>query len=293
MQDNNEDNTLGKSSLSLIWRVIYPYIVYLGITIVIQLVMIIPEFIKIINTSIYSDYNQIYDELMNLVYQKAMLFSFISGIFTIPVLYLFFILDKKMYKDRHMIIHYVQLPLYYYIFAALLGVFACLSLNHFIDLTGIVNFSPVYQELVDNVFGGSFYITFLTSAIMAPILEELLFRGLIYKRLRVMCKPVVAAVISSLIFGITHGNLVQFIYAFMAGLLLAFVYEKYKNLWAPILFHFCANAVSLIGVDIIDGTYIIWIKIIMFILETAALLGMYQLINSKVNRKISPISDIK
>lgn len=275
--------------LKTIWRVLYPYLLYLTITIVVQAAMIIPECIRIIFQTDSTSYSQIYNQLMQLVYDKAMLLTLISGLMTIPVLYLFFYLDKKRAREMHMVVSYVPLSFYSYIYAALLGIFACLSLNNLIDLSGIVNFSPVYQELADKVFGGNQVITFLTSACMAPVLEELLFRGLIYKRLRFICKPAIAAVISSLAFGLTHGNLVQFVYAFLAGMLLAYVYEKYKNLWAPILFHFCANAVSILGADIIDGAYLIWVKIAMFVIETAALFLIYKIIDCKVNRQIKPI----
>jgi len=218
-----------------------------------------------------------------------MFLTFVSGLITIPVLYLFFFLDKKKYRDRHLVVSYEPLPFRLYIYSALLGIFACLSLNNLIDLTGIVNYSPMYQELADKVFGGDFFVAFLTTVCMAPILEELLFRGLIYKRSRTMCKPLVAAIISSLAFGITHGNLVQFLYAFFAGMLLAYVYEKYKNIWAPIIFHFCANLLSMIGADVIDGIHNIWIKLGLLVLESIALFVIYKIIDSKINRKIKPL----
>lgn len=277
------------SVLKTIWRVLYPYMVYLAITVVAETALIIPECIRLINNTDTTSYSQIYEELMRVVYDKAMLLTFISGLIAIPVLYLFYYLDKKRSRDMHMVVIYVPLPLHLYIYSALFGIFACLSLNNFIDLIGIINFSPIYQELADKVFGGSMIITFLTSVCMAPILEELLFRGLIYKRLRFVCKPIIAAIISSLAFGITHGNLVQFVYAFLAGMLLSYVYEKYKNIWAPILFHFCANAVSVLGADIIDGASIIWIKVVLFVIETVALFIIYKIIDSKVNRQIRPI----
>jgi len=275
--------------LKTIWRVLYPYIIYFTITVAIEILLIMPDCIRIIQNSQTTDYSQIFDELNRLIYDKAMFLTFVSGLITIPVLYLFYFLDKKKYRDKSMVVSYVPLPLRSYLYSALLGIFACLALNNLIDLTGIVNYSPIYQELANKVFGGDFYITFLTTVGMAPILEELLFRGLIYKRLRNTCKPITAAIISSLAFGITHGNLVQFLYAFLAGMLLAYVYEKYKNIWAPIIFHLCANTISMLGTDFIDGFHYIWIKIALLVLETAALFVIYKIIDCKVNRKIKPI----
>lgn len=277
------------STIRTIWRLLYPYIVYLAITVLVQMIMIIPEFIKLAKESTTTDYNELYDALMQLVYDKAMLYTFVSGIVAIPFLYLFFYLDKKRCNNNNMLVSYEPLLLRTYLYTALLGIGACLALNNLIDLSGLVNFSPVYQELADKVFGGGFWITFLASAIMAPILEELLFRGLIYKRLRFVCKPVTAGIISSVAFGITHGNLVQFVYAFFAGMLLAYVYEQYKNLWAPILFHFCANALSLAGSEVIVGNYDVKLKIALLIAETFAVISIYKMIGKKVNRQIKPV----
>ena len=275
--------------LKAIWRVLYPYIVYFTITVAIEIVLIIPDFIRIIKNSQTTEYSQIFYEINQLIYDKAMFLTFVSGLVTIPVLYLFFFLDKKKYRDRHMVVSYVPLPTLSYLYAALLGVFACLSLNNLIDITGIINYSPVYQEIENTFFGGKYFIVFLTSVCMAPILEELLFRGLIYKRLRNTCNSFVASIISSLAFGISHGNLVQFLYAFLAGMLLAYVYEKYKNLWAPILFHLCANTISVLGTGVIDGIQYIWFKVALLVIETAVLFVIYKIIDCKVNRKNKPI----
>ena len=56
----------------------------------------------------------------------------------------------------------------------------------------------------------------------------------------------VAAIISSLIFGIYHGNWIQAPYAMIIGLVCVFVYEKYKSIAAPIVFHMSANLFSVL-----------------------------------------------
>jgi len=54
----------------------------------------------------------------------------------------------------------------------------------------------------------------------------------------------VAVIISALMFGLYHGNLVQGIYAFIMGCLLALVYEWTGSFAAPVLFHMIANHLS-------------------------------------------------
>ena len=54
-----------------------------------------------------------------------------------------------------------------------------------------------------------------------------------------------AAILSSIIFGAFHGNMVQAVYAFLIGLVCVFVYEKYKSIVASIFLHISANMFSL------------------------------------------------
>ena len=93
----------------------------------------------------------------------------------------------------------------------------------------------------------------MASAIAPPIVEELLFRGLIFKRLRNVTPAVWAMVISGLVFGIIHGNLVQFVYAFPIGVILAFIYEIFKTIWAPVIFHVSANFISVMLTNFLPG----------------------------------------
>ena len=79
---------------------------------------------------------------------------------------------------------------------------------------------------------------------IAPIAEELLFRQVLYTRIKKIVPVWIAVLVSALFFGIYHGNLVQGLYAFIMGALLALVYEWTKSFAAPVLFHMVANHVS-------------------------------------------------
>ena len=80
-----------------------------------------------------------------------------------------------------------------------------------------------------------------TNCICIPILEELVYRGIIAGQLLVWRGPVVAMMVSSLLFGAMHLNLVQFMYAFLVGLALAYVYTKTNKLWIVIIAHGLTN----------------------------------------------------
>lgn len=81
--------------------------------------------------------------------------------------------------------------------------------------------------------------------IMAPIVEELLFRGAIQGHLlRKWKHPAGAIVLSSLIFGVVHGNWVQAPFAFVTGLALGWMYYRTGSLLPGILMHFVNNSAA-------------------------------------------------
>lgn len=83
-----------------------------------------------------------------------------------------------------------------------------------------------------------------TAVFVAPICEEIVFRGLFYPVMKKFSGPWVAAFCSGLIFAAAHGNLTVLLPLFLLGILLVFVYEKTGSIWAPIAVHFCFNAVT-------------------------------------------------
>jgi len=81
-------------------------------------------------------------------------------------------------------------------------------------------------------------------ALLGPILEELLFRGAITKKLLEKYSPKKAIILSALIFGIIHINPIQVISATLIGLLLAWIYYKTASLIPCILIHVINNSFS-------------------------------------------------
>lgn len=90
--------------------------------------------------------------------------------------------------------------------------------------------------------------------IMAPIVEELLFRGAIEGHLlRKWKHPAGAIVFSSLVFGVVHGNWVQAPFAFVIGLALGWMYYRTGSLFPGILMHFVNNSTAVLGFLITDN----------------------------------------
>lgn len=92
---------------------------------------------------------------------------------------------------------------------------------------------------------GLIILMLLTAIIIAPITEELLFRGLIYRFLKSRLSARMAMVISSVAFGAMHGNMLAFIPLTFLAMILTRSYERTGNLKVPILIHAFFNANTL------------------------------------------------
>ena len=91
----------------------------------------------------------------------------------------------------------------------------------------------------------------LGTGILVPIMEEIIFRHGVHKTIS-QSNIVVGYIISALVFGIMHGNIIQGTYAAILGFIFAVVLTKTDNLWYPILMHMAINSSSTIAMQTID-----------------------------------------
>lgn len=97
-------------------------------------------------------------------------------------------------------------------------------------------------ELQINVGRG--FWTILSLVLFAPVFEELICRGVVLGSLRSRYGVTIAWLVSSLFFGILHGQPVQVVNAFVVGLVLGYVYIATDSLWAAMILHALNNAVA-------------------------------------------------
>ena len=90
------------------------------------------------------------------------------------------------------------------------------------------------------------YIALFGSVIIGPILEELVFRYLIYNNLNKFNNKNTSIILSSLIFALVHNGFINIVYAFIIGTILTIIYSKNKNIKEVIILHMVANFMSLL-----------------------------------------------
>ena len=101
--------------------------------------------------------------------------------------------------------------------------------EHFAILTG----SVVWDKPV--------WLNLLYMAVLPAVVEEFLFRGVLFQGFR-NCGLFKTAVMTSLMFALAHGNLNQFLYAFASGLFFAYLVEASGSVYASMLAHMCLNS---------------------------------------------------
>lgn len=246
-----------KNTIKEIWRLVYPVIIYFAAAFLVEtgalMYYIITE-LKGIDLILSEGVVITQEELAGFINKYSLQITALTNTVLIPVFLILLRGDNKK-RQRACGFKYAMPKIKDFVYIIILGMAAAVSVNIVVSLSGLVYLSPKYQEVTQIIYSGSIIMEIISAVIAAPVLEELFFRGMIYQRLRGYCNAVTAILISSAFFGLFHGNLVQFVYAFLIGCMLAFVYEKFKTIWAPVVFHVGANLLSVLITELLPESY--------------------------------------
>lgn len=279
-----------------IWRVIYPLLMYLGISIVVQIPFTIVMSVKAVQMS-GGDMMQMQTILIDMVNEKAMLMTAVSAIITMPIVCFLMHLDKKNWEKVHGVATYTKTTVVQWILIAVLAVTYCIAANNWISVSRIIELFPGFEEFAQAIYGGGIIGQILAVGIIAPIVEEFIFRGLAYQRIKRYSKPITAMILSALLFGLFHMNVVQGIYAFGFGLLAAYTYEKFHTVWAPVLFHVVANIISVFMTNSTalktfyeNNTYV-WILTIVCTVAVVVILVVFKKVKQEETIEMVPVTN--
>ncbi len=109
--------------------------------------------------------------------------------------------------------------------------------------------SPETQEAL-SIFNDYDWVDLLPhivlACLVAPVVEECLFRGMLYPCLKKFVRPSVAAILCGFLFGAIHMALPQLVALSVLGALLCFIYERTKRIWVPIFIHAVFNSFNVV-----------------------------------------------
>ncbi|MDO4621716.1 MAG: type II CAAX endopeptidase family protein [Eubacteriales bacterium] len=122
-----------------------------------------------------------------------------------------------------------------------------------LTVTPVYMFANVLSQLLvpntvvqaaNSLLADGVWLTFLFTVVVAPICEELCFRGVFLNRIRRVSSLVPAVVISALFFGIIHLNLNQFCYAFVLGIFFGLTNAASGSIYTSMIMHAVINTIG-------------------------------------------------
>jgi phosphoglycolate phosphatase-like HAD superfamily hydrolase/membrane protease YdiL (CAAX protease family) len=231
------------STSGQIWRLIYPFLIHYGATLLATIALYLVYLIQAGGLQETASAGQ---RLIN----STLYVTLIGDLTAAIILYLFYRKDQMHRKEGFSGTGkaFVWAPPVIWFSVIILAIATGQFLNDLINGLHLNDLFTGYSEVSEQAFSGQpVGLMILVVGIIGPICEELMFRGIVFHRLKDWVKPQAAIVISALLFGIYHGNVVQFFYATCMGVMLAIIYDKTGTLWISIVAHIAANLWSLFG----------------------------------------------
>lgn len=230
-----------KNVLKQLGKAICYYVLFIGMQFVVQLTYIFFYIFYGIMMEMAAgegaDPNVLTEEMMLHILKQTNVITIISGCLTLLILWVFFLIrKKKLYREVNI--------------AAISGKQAACIIVLGIALPTVVcsgmallpeTWINAYAEQSQYVLGDSVIIMVISNMIVAPVVEEVVVRGLMLSRLKKAMPTVWAVIISSLLFGLAHGQILWITYAALLGVILAVVALKSDSLLGSILLHITFN----------------------------------------------------
>lgn len=208
-----------------------------------------------------------------------MIAQVISAAITIPFMYFasykptqqMFV--KKPKIDRAIFINVLWL--------IVITLFISFALNNIITMSPLIGLSEGYARANESFYASTLALELIGSAILSPIMEELVFRGIVFGNMRKIMNVPQAVFLSALLFGLIHFNVVQFVYAFLLGIVLALFMYKSGHMYAAMIGHITANAFAVIRTETgildntLDGSVMAWGVSVVALVAGVALMVCY------------------
>lgn len=221
-------NEKKKNPAVRIWYIVYPFLFYYAVSVIVM---------SLCTMIIGGDQSHFVS------------CQLITTVVTIPFMLPFYRQDRALAGKESIHNWFTKDILYHAVAAAVIAACISIALNNIISMTPLVTLSAGYQEANANFYGSTLVLELISSAIMTPILEELVFRGIIFGRLKTMIPKIPAIIVSALIFAAVHFNVVQFIYAFLLGLVLAILMEEAGHVYPAVVGHMAANTIAVLRTE--------------------------------------------
>lgn len=168
--------------------------------------------------------------------------------FLIPVVVLLFMDRFEVMRGTRMKMIGIRTILWTLLFTVLiLPVTYYLNMVSQLFVPNAVNETVSYFAVTagQDIWAKPLWLNLLYIAILPPLIEEFIFRGVLFQGFR-SCGLFKTAFFTALMFGLAHGNLNQFMYAFAVGIFLAYLVEASGSVYASMLAHSLINGTTVL-----------------------------------------------
>lgn len=248
------------------WRILGPILGYFGIQFLAQffvqmgiMMAHIQEIAAVMQGADAMTYSEMMTELTVklagwMVEYQGLIAGFVA-LFTLPLPFFLYRRDRKLEQALKLPVN-KKAPMKKYGWILLFGVAFGLASNVLIVMSGLAMKDTSYLNVSKTLYSQGMGVMLLCQGILVPLTEEWMFRGVLYRRCREQMPFWSAAFSVSLLFAFMHGSITQLTYTLVLGLFLAYVYEKFGSLKAPILLHMVLNCLSVV---ITKENILLWI----------------------------------
>ena len=219
------------------------------------------------------------------------LFVKYNGIFGILLFLLFIIIFYLFYsKDLKIIFTYKKLN-FSFVVKGLIYLSSIMMIYYIIyfifDNAFLFNFFKYFNDILSGKKNITIYdililekslrpcfepFMFIATVIISPIFEEILYRGLMYNKLKEISNAFIGVLISSILFALLHipkyGFGINTFFLFLVGILLTYCYEKTDNIYVPIFVHSINN----FFIFLFNYVYFYFLIVIYFIIFIAGII---------------------
>ena len=165
--------------------------------------------------------------------------TMLAAVITMPLFFWLYRKDQNLWRKEKRKITWIQWIIVIVAAAGLNILFSAL-------MSFLVSDYGITSESQDALLSSRMLFQILGMGIAVPVTEELIFRGLVYRKLERYVSVKKAVLLGAAIFAVYHGNLLQILFAFPMGIILNLLYHRFEDLRVPVLFHAVSNLMAVL-----------------------------------------------
>lgn len=248
------------------WSLTGPFLGYLGIQFAVQFIAqsvlempyLVRAYAEIIRSGrdtvpsmqeIWNSYMQALEPAFEAIARYQVEIVTLSALATIILTGILFARDRKLEQKARIMLP-ERAPISKYWSVVVFGIAGCIAATCLMAMIQLAFYDEQYQQTAQITYSAGFLMQIIGLGVVIPVAEELMFRGILYKRFRERQGFWYSALWSSLLFSFMHSNTTQMIYTFLLGVLLAYLYEKFGSFRAPVVLHILLNTGSVVFTEL-------------------------------------------